>query len=349
MSEYLKQQKNAFTQPKAKGYDPDKTRAAQLKELEYNLQKPPLQKFAKEEGDEKQLKSREEEQLQMKSESGSEGISTNMPEDVKSKMENSFGTDFSDVSIHKNSEQATNIGALAYTQGSDVHFAPGQYEPGSHKGQELLGHELTHVVQQREGRVKPDTEQQKGLNINSDNSLEKEADEMGARAAQGKMANVRGNGDGVQRKRDEDKSNEDPIFFVNLAKKVYNAIRGLGTNENDVYIALKQLDYDVTKISKFKLVYFQTYNRSVESDIRGDFSDTWVWGKERTKALSYLIPKARTVVKRETSVNSKPAISPHESYKSKPFKTVSNARLYNLDKKTGKVTNFSFTTKAKKI
>jgi hypothetical protein len=198
MSEYLKQQKNAFTQPKAKGYDPDKTRAAQLKELEYNLQKPPLQKFAKEEGDEKQLKSREEEQLQMKSESGSEGISTNMPEDVKSKMENSFGTDFSDVSIHKNSEQATNIGALAYTQGSDVHFAPGQYEPGSHKGQELLGHELTHVVQQREGRVKPDTEQQKGLNINSDNSLEKEADEMGARAAQGKMANVRGNGDGVQ-------------------------------------------------------------------------------------------------------------------------------------------------------
>ena len=42
-----------------------------------------------------------------------------------------------------------------------------QIDPGSTKRQELLGHELTHVVQQREGRVKPDTEQHKGLNINS--------------------------------------------------------------------------------------------------------------------------------------------------------------------------------------
>ena len=109
-------------------------------------------------------------------------------------------TDFSNVNIHKDSDQATNIGALAYTQGNSVHFAPGQYEPGSTKGQELLGHELTHVVQQREGRVKPDTEQHKGLNINSDTTLEKEADDMGALAAQGKMANVRGNGSGVQRK-----------------------------------------------------------------------------------------------------------------------------------------------------
>jgi hypothetical protein len=44
-------------------------------------------------------------------------------------MENPFGTDFSDVSIHENSDQATQIGALAYTQGSNVHFAPGQFEP----------------------------------------------------------------------------------------------------------------------------------------------------------------------------------------------------------------------------
>ena len=118
-------------------------------------------------------------------------------------MENSFGTDFSDVSIHKNSDNATNIGALAYTQGNDVHFAPGQYEPGSQKGQELLGHELTHVVQQREGRVKPDTEQHKGLNINSDTTLEKEADEMGAKAAQGKMANVRNRSNEIQLKEDD--------------------------------------------------------------------------------------------------------------------------------------------------
>ena len=159
----------------------------------------------------------EEEELQMKSgpegeekRSDSIGTKTVMPEDVRGKMENSFGTDFSNVNIHQNSDQASNIGALAYTQGNDVHFAPGQYNPGSTKGQELLGHELTHVVQQRQGRVRPDSEQKKGLpagaqakegiNINSDTALEKEADVMGAKAAQGKMANVAGKGSGVQRK-----------------------------------------------------------------------------------------------------------------------------------------------------
>ena len=319
-----------------------------MKQLKRNMTGS-LQLFAEDEEEEKvQRKARNDEELQMKTDPTSEGTQTQMPEDVKSKMENSFGTDFSDVNIYKDSDQATNVGALAYTQGNSVHFAPSQYDPESQKGQELLGHELTHVVQQREGRVKPDTDQHKGFNINSDAALEKEADVMGEKAAQGKMADVTVRGNGVQRKGEDDKSDEDPIFYANLAKKVYNAIRGLGTNENDVYIALKQLVYNANKISKFKQVYFQIYNTRVESDIRDDFSDTWVWGKERTKALSYLIPKVRIVVKRKPSVHSKTAISPHESYKSKPFKTVSNARLYNLDKKTGKVTNFSLKTKAKK-
>ena len=43
--------------------------------------------------------------------------------------------------------------ALAYTQGTDIHFAPGQFEPDTSAGQQLLGHELTHVIQQAEGRV----------------------------------------------------------------------------------------------------------------------------------------------------------------------------------------------------
>ncbi len=68
------------------------------------------------------------------------------------------------------------MGALAYTQGNNVHFAPGQYNPSSQKGQELLGHELTHVVQQREGRVQP-TKQGKGMSVNDSPVLEKEAAE----------------------------------------------------------------------------------------------------------------------------------------------------------------------------
>ncbi|MBN2817614.1 MAG: DUF4157 domain-containing protein, partial [Bacteroidales bacterium] len=95
--------------------------------------------------------------------------------------------------------------------------APGQYNPGSQKGQELIGHELTHVVQQREGRVAP-TKQGKGLPVNDNPALEKEADEMGAKAAQGKMADVAGNGSGVQRK----EVNEETGSISNVNKESSN-------------------------------------------------------------------------------------------------------------------------------
>ena len=119
-----------------------------------------------------------------------------LPAKVQMKMENAFGQDFSNVNIHKDSKSATDVGALAYAQGNDVHFAPGQFKPNTQAGQELIGHELTHVVQQREGRVKPTT-QAKGMPVNDDKGLEKEADDMGKMAAQGKFEN---NGKALQKK-----------------------------------------------------------------------------------------------------------------------------------------------------
>ncbi|HWO24057.1 MAG TPA: DUF4157 domain-containing protein [Kofleriaceae bacterium] len=107
-----------------------------------------------------------------------------MPEAVQAKMESAFGADFSSVRVHEG-EQAGQLGALAYTQGADIHFAPGQYQPDSHSGQELLGHELAHVVQQSQGRVASGAPLAKGLTVNSDPALEQEADQMGARAAAG--------------------------------------------------------------------------------------------------------------------------------------------------------------------
>jgi hypothetical protein len=111
------------------------------------------------------------------------GGGAEMPGDVRGKMEAAFGTDFSQVRIHEG-PQAEAVGAQAYTQGTNIHFAPGQYQPGSRRGQELLGHELTHVVQQSQGRVQA-TVQASGVDINDDASLEREADEMGARAVWG--------------------------------------------------------------------------------------------------------------------------------------------------------------------
>ncbi len=114
------------------------------------------------------------------------GGGAEMPEDVRGKMEAAFGADFSQVRIHEG-PHAEGIGAQAYTQGTSIHFAPGQYQPESQRGQELLGHELAHVVQQSQGRV-PATTQAKGVDINNDAALEREADEMGARAARGEGA-----------------------------------------------------------------------------------------------------------------------------------------------------------------
>lgn len=127
-----------------------------------------------------------------------------IPEPVQHKMESSFGHDFSDVTVHAGSNDATAMGALAYTQGTDIHFAPGQYDPHSHGGQELLGHELAHVVQQREGRVDPTTEI-RGKGVNDSDDLEREADVQGALAAEGKPATAAASsaasaGGAVQRK-----------------------------------------------------------------------------------------------------------------------------------------------------
>jgi Domain of unknown function (DUF4157) len=107
---------------------------------------------------------------------------------VRAKMETSFGADFSAVRVHEG-DHASAHGALGYTQGTDIHFAPGRYQPETPGGQELLGHELAHVVQQSQGRVQATT-QAKGAPINDDPSLEREADEQGARAARGESASA---------------------------------------------------------------------------------------------------------------------------------------------------------------
>ncbi|HEX2899715.1 MAG TPA: DUF4157 domain-containing protein, partial [Bacteroidia bacterium] len=115
---------------------------------------------------------------------GSGGRSNSgIPDHVKSQMEGSFGTSFDDVKVTANSNAAKDAGALAFAQGNNIHFAPGQFNPESKGGQELLGHELAHVVQQRQGRVQANAEVS-GMPVNNDRGLEAEADSMGAKAAQ---------------------------------------------------------------------------------------------------------------------------------------------------------------------
>jgi hypothetical protein len=124
------------------------------------------------------------------------GAGSPMPAPVQAKMEQAFGTDLSAVRVHEG-PQAEAMGAAAYTQGTNIHFAPGQYNPDSQSGQELLGHELTHVVQQSQGRVAGGAQGKGGVTINSDAGLEQEADEHGAKAARGERVGGGGGAGGA--------------------------------------------------------------------------------------------------------------------------------------------------------
>jgi hypothetical protein len=70
---------------------------------------------------------------------------------VQRTMTGIFGSQFQDVRVHTGDEaaQATRqVGAEAFTLGSNIYFAPGRYQPTTQAGQALIGHELTHVIQQ---------------------------------------------------------------------------------------------------------------------------------------------------------------------------------------------------------
>ena len=102
-----------------------------------------------------------------------------LPDATRVRMERSFNADFSDVRLREG-EHVAQMQAQAYADGAELHFAPGQLDPESVGGRELLGHELAHVMQQRAGRVA--TPPHKGRVI-VDAGLEREADDLGHRAA----------------------------------------------------------------------------------------------------------------------------------------------------------------------
>ncbi|WP_373520707.1 DUF4157 domain-containing protein, partial [Aquiflexum sp.] len=110
---------------------------------------------------------------------------TGLPENLKSGIENLSGYIMDDVKVHFNSPKPATLQAHAYAQGTEIHLAPGQ--------EKHLPHEAWHVVQQKQGRVKPTLQMSQssgdpafagkgGVNVNDDAGLEKEADVMGEKA-----------------------------------------------------------------------------------------------------------------------------------------------------------------------
>lgn len=99
---------------------------------------------------------------------------TGLPDGLKAGVEALSGLAMDDVRVHRNSAEPARLGAHAFTSGSAIHLGPGQ--------ERHLPHEAWHVVQQKQGRVRP-TAAIAGLGVNEDPALEQDADLMGGRAA----------------------------------------------------------------------------------------------------------------------------------------------------------------------
>jgi uncharacterized protein DUF4157 len=99
---------------------------------------------------------------------------TGLPDNLKSGIEQLSGHSMDDVKVHFNSSKPTQLQAHAYTQGTAIHVAPGQ--------EKYLPHEAWHVVQQKQGRVRPTMQMKGRVNVNDEVELEREADVMGENA-----------------------------------------------------------------------------------------------------------------------------------------------------------------------
>lgn len=137
--------------------------------------------------------------------------------------ERAFGSDLADVRIHHDGA-ADAVGAQAFARGNDVHLGR-DADLSSRQGQELLGHELAHVVQQRQGRVAEGPQHKGGAN--QDAALEAEADAAGVAFADGRATGLTaggGAGAGVMQMKPKPK---DELLFIGMSDGSHDEIREL--------------------------------------------------------------------------------------------------------------------------
>ncbi|WP_410097177.1 DUF4157 domain-containing protein [Streptomyces sp. Isolate_219] len=107
-----------------------------------------------------------------------------LDEPVRTDMETRLGADFSDVRVHTDAsahESAESVDAHAYTSGSHIVFQRGRYNTSSAAGRHMLAHELTHVIQQRNGPV-TGTDRGDGTKVSDPSDrFEKEAEATASR------------------------------------------------------------------------------------------------------------------------------------------------------------------------
>jgi Domain of unknown function (DUF4157) len=116
-----------------------------------------------------------------------------LPADTREQMEGTLGADLGSVRVHTDhaaADSARSVNADAYTVGENVVFRPERYEPDTLPGQQRLAHELTHVVQQRNGPV-DGTPANGGIKVSDPGDrFEQEATRNAAAFAEGRSGEV---------------------------------------------------------------------------------------------------------------------------------------------------------------
>ncbi len=117
---------------------------------------------------------------------------------LRDQLEPSLGYDLTQVRVHTSPEADSlnqKLGARAFTTGNDIFFRDGRYDPHTSAGQELVTHEVAHVVQQNTGQVSGSG----SMKVNEPgDSFEQKADDIARQASLGKPAALSAN-DGLSR------------------------------------------------------------------------------------------------------------------------------------------------------
>ena len=141
---------------------------------------------------------------------------TGLPDNLKTGVENLSRISLDDVKVHRNSDKPAQLQAHAYAQGTDIHLGPGQ--------EKHLPHEAWHVVQQKQGRVKPTMQMKGGVSVNDETGLEKEADVLGQKAQSVGIHTAIGSETGVTQRMEEEvfqgKFAEDNLIQLSKAQPI---------------------------------------------------------------------------------------------------------------------------------
>lgn len=156
---------------------------------------------------------------------------------VQAQMGDAMGHDFGGVRVHTDGEaHALNeqLNAKAFTTGPDIFFRGGAYSPQSSAGQELIAHELTHVVQQASGAVDGGGA---GMRVNAPGDrFEQEADAVARQVSSGAPA--------VQRQSlpEEDELQTKRIQRQELEDEELQTMRLQRQEEEDELMQMQELD-----------------------------------------------------------------------------------------------------------